>query len=60
MKKIQFPIILTVCFALIAGVALADPVLVKKKAKELRDKVQADPSTNQPPAKTNAPAKPVK
>ena len=60
MKKIQFSVILTVCFALLAGIALADPVLVKKKAKELRDKVQADPSTNQPPAKTNAPVKPGK
>ncbi len=57
MKKIQLPVFVAAVLALTLGIALANPALVKKKAKDLRDKVQADPATNRPPAKTNAPVK---
>ena len=56
MKKIQLSVLVAAVLALTLGIVLADPVLVKKKAKDLRDKVQGG-ATNQPPAKTNAPAK---
>lgn len=56
MKKIQIPVLVAAVLGLAVGIALANPVVVKKKAKDLRDKVQAG-GTNQPPAKTNAPAK---
>lgn len=56
MKKIQLPVLVAAVLALTLGLVLADPVIVKKKAKDLRDKVQGG-ATNQPPAKTNAPAK---